>query len=79
MYLSIYLSIYPKNISALKKGEDKKVQVIEWPKDAKSLWGQENLYQLGCIYGTPSYRVNSFKELYISCKLNKDTISLANI
>ena len=30
-----------KNISAVKKGKDKKVQVTEWPKDVISLWGQE--------------------------------------
>ena len=42
---------YPKNISAEKKGKDKKVQVTEWPKDVISLWGQEKkLYQLGCTY-----------------------------
>ena len=32
---------YPKNISAVKKGEAKKVQVTEQPKDVISLWGQE--------------------------------------
>jgi len=53
---------YPKKISAVKKGEDKKVQVTEWPKIVKSLWGQEEkLYQLGCVYRTPAYKVNSFK------------------
>ena len=42
---------YPKNISAVKKGEAKKVQVAERPKDMISLWGQEEkLHQLGCIY-----------------------------
>ena len=52
----------PKNISAVKKGEAKKVQVTEWPKDVISLWGQEErLYQLGCIYRTPAYKVNSLK------------------
>jgi len=72
-------STYPKNISAIKKGEDKKVQITEWPKDVKSPWGQEEkLYQLGCVYRTPAYQVKSFKYLYISCKLSKDTISLAN-
>jgi len=35
---------YPKIISAVKKGEDKKVQVTEWPKDVISLWGQEKSY-----------------------------------
>jgi len=58
-YIHIYLS---KNISAVKKGKDKKVQVTEQPKDAISLWGQEEkLYQLGCEYETPVYKVNSFK------------------
>ena len=34
-----------------KKGEPKKVQVTERPKDVISLWGQEEkLHQLGCIY-----------------------------
>ena len=43
---------YPKNISAVKKGEAKKVQV----KDVISLWGQEEkLHQLGCVYRTPAY------------------------
>jgi len=28
---------YPKNISAVKKGKPKKVQVTEWPKDVISL------------------------------------------
>ena len=52
----------PKNISAVKKGEAKKVQVTERPKDVISLWGQEKrLYQLGCIYRTPAYKVNSLK------------------
>jgi len=41
---------YPKNISAVKKGEDKKVQVTEQPKDVISLCQEEKLYQLGCIY-----------------------------
>jgi len=67
---------YPKNISAVKKGEPKKVQVTERTKDVISLWGQEEkLYQLSCVYRTPVYKVNSFN---ISCKLSKDTISLAN-
>jgi len=70
---------YTKNISAIKKGEAKKVQATEQPKDVISLWGQEEkLYQLGYVYRTPAYKVNSFKRLYISCKLSKDTISLAN-
>ena len=42
------LYTYPKNISAVEKGEAKKVQVTEWPKDVISLWGQEKkLHQLG--------------------------------
>jgi len=32
---------YPKNISDVKKGEAKKVQVTEQLKDVKSLWGQD--------------------------------------
>jgi len=45
-----------------KKGEPKKVQVTERPKDVISLWGQEEkLYQLGCKYKIPAYKVNSFK------------------
>ena len=53
---------YPKNISAVKKGEDKKVQITEQTKDVISLWGQEEkLYRLGCVYRTPTYIVNSFK------------------
>jgi len=44
-----------QNISAVNKGQAKKVQVTEWPKDVISLWGQEeNLYQLGCVYRTPA-------------------------
>jgi len=35
---------YPKNISAVKKDEAKKVQVTERPKGVKSLWGQEERY-----------------------------------
>jgi len=58
------IDILSKNISAVKKGEDKKVQVTEQPKDVISLWSQEEkLYQLGCIYRTPAYQVNSFKYL----------------
>ena len=67
---------YPKNIFAVKKGEDKTVHVTERPKNVISPWSQEEkIYQLGW---TPAYQVNSFKYLYISCKLSKDTISLAN-
>jgi len=41
---------YPKNISAVKKGEAKKVQVTERLKGVKSLWGQEEkIYQQGCV------------------------------
>ena len=50
---------YPKKICAVKKGEPKKVQVTEWPKDVISLWGQEEkLYQLGCVYRTPAYQLS---------------------
>jgi len=35
---------YPKNISAVKKGQVKKVQVTERLKDVISLWGQEENY-----------------------------------
>jgi len=39
-----------KNISDVKKGELKKVQVIEQLKIMKSLWGQEEkIYQQGCL------------------------------
>jgi len=42
--------IMPKNISTVKKGEAKKVQVTERFKGVKSLWGQEeNIYQQGCV------------------------------
>jgi len=45
-----------------KNGEAKKMQVTERPKDVISLWGQEEkLYQQGCIYRTPPYKLNSFK------------------
>jgi len=55
-HVSVY---YPKNTSAVKIGEDKKVQVIEQPKDVISPWGQkEKLYQLGCIYRTPAYELS---------------------
>jgi len=38
---------YSKNISDVKKGE---VQVTEWLKSVKSLWGQEEkIYQQGCV------------------------------
>jgi len=41
---------YSKNISDVKKGEPKKVQVTEWLKSVKSLWGQEEkIYQQGCV------------------------------
>jgi len=41
---------YPKNISDVKKGEAKKVQVTERLKGVKSLWGQEEkIYQQGCV------------------------------
>jgi len=37
-------------ISDVKKGEAKKVQVSEWLKGVKSLWGQEEkIYQQGCV------------------------------
>jgi len=40
-----------KNISDVKKGEAKKVQVTEWLKSMKLLWGQEEkIYQQGCAY-----------------------------
>jgi len=33
-----------------KKDEPKKVQVAEWLKSVKSLWGQEEkIYQQGCV------------------------------
>ena len=60
---------YPKNIFAVKKGEDKKVQVAERLKDVISLWGQEE--KLGCVYRTSAY-------IYISCKLSKYNNSLAH-
>jgi len=41
--------------SAVKKGEDKKVQIIEQPEDVISLWGQEE--KLGCMYRTPTFKV----------------------
>jgi len=57
--MSIIVSVsydYPKNISAVKKGEAKKVQVTERPKNVISLWGQEEkLHQLGCVYRTLEY------------------------
>ena len=41
---------YSKNISDVKKGEPKKVQVTERLKSVKSLWGQEEkVYQQGCV------------------------------
>jgi len=41
---------YSKNISDVKKGEAKKVQVTEWLEGVKSLWGQaEKIYQQGCV------------------------------
>ena len=58
-YFCCYIS-YPN--FAVKKDIDKKVQVTERPKDVISLWNQkENLYQLGCVFRTPSYKVNSLK------------------
>jgi len=46
----IYIYFYPKNISAVKKGEAKKVQVTERLKSVKSLWGQEEkIYQQGWV------------------------------
>jgi len=77
----IYQILSHKHLCCKKKNkrEDKEVQVTERPKDVISLWGLEGkLYQLGCVYRTPAYVVNSFKYLYIGCKLSKDTISLAN-
>jgi len=41
---------YSKNISDVKKGKTKKVQVTERFKGVKSLWGQEEkIYQQGCV------------------------------
>jgi len=41
---------YPKNISAIKKGKAKKVQVTERLKGVKSLCGkEEKIYQQGCV------------------------------
>jgi len=37
---------YSKNISDVKKGEAKKVQVTKWLKGAKSLWSQEEKIHL---------------------------------
>ena len=48
-----------KNIFAVKKGEDKKVQVAGRLKDVISLWGQEE--KLGCVNRTPTYKVSLFK------------------
>jgi len=47
---------YPKNISAVKKGEAKKVQVTKWLKGVKSLWGQEEKPARLCR--TPAYKVS---------------------
>jgi len=58
-----YNYTYAKKISTIKKGEDKKVKVTEQPKDVISLWGQEEkLYQLGRIYRTPAYKINSLND-----------------
>jgi len=52
--------ILSQNISAVKKGEGKKVEVTEWFKGAKSLWSQEEkIYQQCCV------------ELSIQSKLHK--------
>ena len=56
MHLCCKTITYPKTISTVKKGEAKKVQVTEQPKDVISLWGQEKkLHQQGCVYRTPAY------------------------
>jgi len=47
--LSVNVLSYSKNISDVKQGEVKKVQVTEQLKGVKSLWGQEEkIYQQGC-------------------------------
>jgi len=38
------IDILSQNISAVKKGRDKKMQVTEQSKDVISLWGQEKSY-----------------------------------
>jgi len=49
-FIRVTVVSYPKNIFAVKKGESKKVQITERPKDVISLWSQEEkLYQQGCI------------------------------
>jgi len=41
---------YSKNISDVKEGKPKKVQVTERLKSVKSLWGQEEkIYLQGCV------------------------------
>ena len=44
--LSGLIISYPKNISAVKKGELKKVQVTKLPEGVMSLWGQEETARL---------------------------------
>jgi len=46
----IYIYTYSKNISDVKNGEAKKVQVTEQLESVKSLKGQkEKIYQQGCV------------------------------
>jgi len=48
--LKIDVISYPKKHLRCKKGEAKKVQVTEWLKGLKLLWGQEEkIYQQGCV------------------------------
>jgi len=42
--LAVNYILPQKHLWCKKKGEDKKVQVSEWPKDVISLWDQEESY-----------------------------------
>jgi len=51
IFLVLKTISYPKNISAVKKGKAKKVQVTEWLKGVNSLWGpDEKIYQQYIMY-----------------------------
>jgi len=49
---------YPKNISAVKKGKAKKVQVTERLEGVKSLWGQEENDLPARLCRTPAYKAS---------------------
>jgi len=58
IFFAFFVLSYSKNISDVKKGELKKVQVTEWLKSVKSLWGQEEKDIPARLCRTPAYKTS---------------------